>query len=264
MAKEWLWWLGEFGLAAVVAVVAGFITGDVPISILYGLFVGTVFFVLRQLTRITSRLDRHVSEMENKALNLPITLSHLENVDPYLKHIIESERNEFLRLAKEVIDGQITIKSNTSGQVLIDYMRLANPGDKIIGTNSGTGWGTPAYEMYRQINFELSEKGADITRIFVEPKMATPEDKKRLREEMDKQKEHLKVRFIKESKLPPGAMLNANLIVDRYFITPILSKLRGSGLRQAPDEIKVFTRRDELDKAKETMETIIKLSEEYR
>ena len=34
MGREWLWWLGEFGLAAVVAVVAGFITGDVPISIL--------------------------------------------------------------------------------------------------------------------------------------------------------------------------------------------------------------------------------------
>ena len=46
MSKEWLWWLGEFGLAAVVAVVAGFVTKDVPISILYGLFVGTVFFVL--------------------------------------------------------------------------------------------------------------------------------------------------------------------------------------------------------------------------
>ncbi len=48
MTKEWLWWLGEFGLAVVVAVVSGFVTKDVPVSILYGLFVGTVFFVLRQ------------------------------------------------------------------------------------------------------------------------------------------------------------------------------------------------------------------------
>jgi hypothetical protein len=41
MSNEWRWWLGEFGLAATVAVVAGFVTRDVPISILYGLFVGT-------------------------------------------------------------------------------------------------------------------------------------------------------------------------------------------------------------------------------
>jgi len=264
MGKEWLWWLGEFGLAATVAVIAGFVTRDVPISILYGLFVGTVFFVLRQLTRITSRLDRQVSEMEDKALNLPITLSHLENVDPYLKHIIESERKEFLRLAREVIDGEITVKTRTSGQVIIDYMKLARPGDKIIATNSGAGWGTPAWEMYRQLNFELVERGADFTRIFIEPTMATPEDKKRLRQEMDRQKERLKVRFIKESKLPPGAMLNSVLIVDRYYAYIILSKATGSGLRQAPDEFKVFTRRDKLEKAKETMETLIKLSEEYK
>jgi len=264
MSKEWLWWLGEFGLAAVVAVVAGFVTRDVPISILYGLFVGTVFFVLRQQTRITSQHERQVSEMDDKALDLPITLSHLENVDPYLKHIIESERKEFLRLAREVIDGEITVKTRTSGQVIIDYMKLARPGDKIIATNSGAGWGTPAWEMYRQLNFELVERGADFTRIFIEPTMATPEDKKRLRQEMDRQKERLKVRFIKESKLPPGAMLNSVLIVDRYYAYIILSKATGSGLRQAPDEFKVFTRRDKLEKAKETMETLIKLSEEYK
>jgi len=62
MGREWLWWLGEFGLAATVAIVAGFVTRDVPISILYGLFVGTVFFNLRQFTRISSRFDRQVSE----------------------------------------------------------------------------------------------------------------------------------------------------------------------------------------------------------
>ena len=72
MGKEWLWWLGEFGLAAIVAVVAGFITGDVPISILYGLFVGTVFFALRTHSRIASQQERQASELEDKVLNLPV------------------------------------------------------------------------------------------------------------------------------------------------------------------------------------------------
>ena len=264
MTREWLWWLGEFGLAATVAVVAGFVTRDVPISILYGLFVGTVFFALRTHTRAASQLNRDVAELENKALNLPITPRHLENVDPYLKHIIESERNEFLRLAREVIDGEVTVKTRTPIQVIFDYVKLARPGDKIIATNSGAGWGTPAWEMYRQLNFELAEKGVDYTRIFIELTMATLEDKKHLRQEMDRQKEHLKVRFIKESKLAPGAMLNSVLMVDRYYGYIILSKPVGSGLRQVPDEIKVFTRHDELEKAKDTMETLIKLSEEYK
>jgi len=264
MSKEWLWWLGEFGLAVVVAVVAGFVTKDVPISILYGLFVGTVFFALRTHTRAASQLDQGVAKLEDKALNLPITPSHLENVDPYLKNIIETERNEFMRQAREVIDGEITVKTRTTGQLIIDYWKLYRPGDKIIATNSGIGWGTPAWDVHRQLNFDLAKGGADITRIFVEPTMATPDDKKRLRQEMDLQKEHLKVRFIKEAKLPPGVMLNSSLIGDRYYGYVIVSKPTGSGLRQAPDELKVFTRRDKLEKAKDTMETLIKLSEEYK
>jgi hypothetical protein len=264
LGKEWLWWLGEFGLAAVVAVVAGFVTRDIPISILYGLFVGTVFFALRTHTRAASQLNRDVVELEDKALNLPITPRHLENVDPHLKHVIESERNEFLRLAREVIDGQITIKTRTTGQLVLDYWKLIRPEDKVIATNSGFGWGTPAWETYRQLCFELADKGADITRIFIEPEMATPEDKKRLRQEMDQQKGHLKVRFIKESNLPSGVILNSVLIVDRYYGYITVSKPIGSGLKQDPDEFKMLTRRDKLEKAKETMEALIKLSEEYK
>ena len=264
MNKEWLWWLGEFGLAVVVAVVAGFVTKDVPISILYGLFVGTVFFVLRQQTRIASQHDRQISEMEDKALNLPIKLSHLENADPYMKHIIEAERNELLRMAREVGDGELTIRSRPTVQLALDYFRLARPGDRVITTNSGVGWGTPGWDLIRQLNFELAEKSVDCTRIFIEPTAATPGDKKRLKQEMDRQKEHLKVRFIKESHLPPGTRQNSMLIVDRYFRYGTYSKAVGSGLKQIQDEIKIFTRRNELEKAKEMAESLIKLSEEYK
>ena len=63
MSREWLWWISEFGLVVVVAVVAGFVTKDVPISILYGLFVGTVFFVLREHRRVVAHQERQVSEI---------------------------------------------------------------------------------------------------------------------------------------------------------------------------------------------------------
>ncbi len=264
MTKEWLWWLSEFGLVAVVAIVAGFVTKDVPISILYGLFVGTVFFVLRQQTRIASQHDRQISEMEDKALNLPMKLSHLENVDPYLKHIIDGERNELLRLAREVGDGELTIRSRSTAQLALDYTKLPRPGDRVIAGNSGVGWGTPAWDLLRQLSFEKAEKGVDYTRIFIEPTGATPEEKKRLKQEMDRQKEHLKVRFIKESHLPPGTPHNFSLIVDRYFRYGTYSKAVGSGLKQLMDEIKIFTRRNELEKAKEMAENLIKLSEEYK
>jgi len=89
MGKEWLWWLGEFGLAATVAVVAGFVTKDVPISILYGLFVGTVFFVLREHRRVVIQHEKLVTEMEDKALNLPPTFTHLEILEPNVRHLIE-------------------------------------------------------------------------------------------------------------------------------------------------------------------------------
>jgi len=264
MSKEWRWWLGEFGLAAVVAVVAGFVTRDVPISILYGLFVGTVFFALREQRRVVSQHEKQISDMEDKALNLPMKLSHLENADPYLKHIIDGERNELLRLAREVGDGELTIRSRSTGQLALDYIKLPRPGDRVISGNSGVGWGTPAWDLIRQLSFELAEKGVDYTRIFIEPTGATPEEKKRLKQEMDRQKEHLKVRFIKESHLPPGTPQNFNLIVDRYFRYGTYSKAVGSGLRQIMDEIKIFTRRNELEKAKEMAENLIKLSEEYK
>ena len=98
MNKEWLWWLGEFGLATVVALISGLVTKDIPVSVLYGLFVGTVFFVLREHRRVGSQFERHVAEMEDKALNLPTTLSQKEDVDPYLKQIFNSERNQLLRM----------------------------------------------------------------------------------------------------------------------------------------------------------------------
>ena len=104
MGKEWLWWLGEFGLAATVAVVAGFVTRDVPISILYGLFVGTGFFVLREHRRVVAQHERQVMEMEDKALNLPVTLRYKKEVDPYLRQLTESARDEAIRLAKEVFN----------------------------------------------------------------------------------------------------------------------------------------------------------------
>lgn len=264
MSKEWLWWIGEFGLAATVAVVAGFVTGDVPLSILYGLFVGTVFFALRTHSRIASQQERQVNEMEDKALNLPTTFSHLENIDPYMKHTLDSERKELIRLAKEVNDGQIAVRSRPTVQLMLDFHKLIRPGDRVIATNSGANLGTPHWEILRQSDFEMADKGVDVTRIFIEPTDATPEDKKLIRREMDVEKEHLKVRFTKESMVPPGTMRNSCLIVDRYYGDVSALKASGSKLRQIVDEITVFTRHDELEKAKDTMETLIKLSEEYK
>ena len=119
MSKEWLWWLGEFGLAAVVAVVAGFVTKDVSISILYGLFVGTVFFALRTHTRVASQLNRDVAELEDKALNLPTTIVR-EDINPYLKQVILSERNDFVRMAKEVANGELIMQAQGTLKSVID------------------------------------------------------------------------------------------------------------------------------------------------
>lgn len=263
MNKEWRWWLAEFGLATVVAVIAGFVTKDVPISVLYGLFIGTVFFVLRQQTRVASQFDRQVSEIEDKALNLPVTLSHLEDVDPVLKQIVRSERSELLRLAKEAADGEIVLRARHIAQIITDFHKLARPGDRVVAANTGVGWGIPQWDIIRQLNFDAADRGVDFTRIFIEPTAATPEDKKRLKQEMDRQKERLKVRFVKESRLPPETIKNMALIVDRYFGYASYSKPVGSGIRQIADELRIYTNRDELEKAKEMAETMIRLSEEY-
>ncbi|MEE9366366.1 MAG: hypothetical protein V3W44_06745 [Dehalococcoidales bacterium] len=264
MSKEWLWWLGEFGLAAVVAIVAGFVTKDVPISILYGLFVGTVFFVLREHRRVVSQHEQIVSQMEDKAMNFPVTLSHRGDIDPFLRRIVYSEKDELLRLAREAEDGEIKLKSRLVSQVLPDYMRLARPGDKVVTTNSGVGWGTPQWDILRQICFDLVDKGVDFTRIFVEDTAATAEDKKRLRQEMEREKGRIKVRWMKESRLPPDARKNSVLIYDRYIAYGTYSKTVGTGIRQILEETTFSARRDELEKAREMAENLIKLSEEYK
>ena len=264
MSKEWLWWLGEFGLVATVAIVAGFVTRDVPISILYGLFVGTVFFILREHRRVASQLHQSVSDMKDEVLNLPTALSHRKDTDPFLKKIVQSEKDELLRLAKEADDGEIRLMSRPVLNTVVDIYNLTRPGDRIVSINSGTGWGTPQFDIVRQVNFDLADKGVDITRIFVEDTTATPEDKKRLKQEMDRQKEHLHVRFIKESRLPPEAKKNSVLIYDKLFAYGSYSKIMGTGIRQSLEMANFCARRNVVEKAQEMAETIIKLSEEYK
>ena len=266
MGREWLWWLGEFGLAATVAIVAGFVTRDVPLSILYGLFVGTVFFVLRQLTRITSRFDRQVSEMEDKALNLPVTLRNQENVDPYLRRLAQSTRDEAMRVAKEAAKNDVVLYAPNFTKMVYDFWKLIKPGDKVVAINYGVRAGIPDQDIMRQRYFELIEKGVDITRIFIERATTTPQHKKLLIEEMDKQKEvHVKVRYIKEDRLPQEAKgHNMAVVYDKYLGDTLWHSPSSRDPLTIQDGIRICANRDEVQKAQEMMEAIIKLSEEYK
>jgi hypothetical protein len=226
--------------------------------------VGTVFFVLRHLTRVTSQLDKQVSEMKDEALNLPTALSHREYADPFLRKIVQFEKEELLRLAKEAEDGKLTVKARIIARFLPEYYKLARPGDRVVATNAWVGWGTPQWDVIRQTCFDMADNGIDFTRIFIEPAAATPEDKKHLKQEMDRQKEKIKVRFIKESRVPQDVKPNSFLIYDRYFAYATYSKTPGTSIRQVIEESTFCNRRDELERAKEMAETLIKLSEEYR
>jgi hypothetical protein len=259
MGREWLWWLGEFGLAAVVAVIAGFVTGDVPISILYGLFVGTVFFVLRHFSLVASQFRQEVNDIEDKALNLPMTMGKLEYADPILKHLAHTARDEAIRYIKGAVDGEIEVKARHLLQISIEAYKQAKPGDKVLATNYWSAYSTPQSDVYRRTIIDLAASGVDITRVFVEGDTFTDEEKKRQREEMDRQKDHLHVRFVKESLLPPEARRNIFYIYDK-----IVGYASGASNAILLNDIRFYTRREELDKAKELAETIIKLSDEYK
>jgi hypothetical protein len=259
MGREWLWWLGEFGLAATVAVVAGFVTGDVPISILYGLFVGTVFFALREHRRVVAQHERQVAEMEDKVLDLPVTLSKLGETDPYLRRLVHLAKDETIRYARGAVDGEIIVKDRNILQEAIDMYKQAKPGEKIFSTNYWSGFSTPQSDVYRRTIIDLAASGVDITRVFIEGDTFTDEEKNNQIAEMERLKDHIHVRFVKESLLPPEARKNFGLIADRIY---------GYGSSTSRgwlfNDIRIHTRREELDKAKELAETIIKLSEEYK
>jgi hypothetical protein len=264
MGKEWLWWLGEFGLAATVAVVAGFVTRDVPISILYGLFVGTVFFALRELRRVISQFSGEVANIEDKALNLPVTLSKLADADPYLKHLAHSAKDEALRFVKGAVDGEIVMKVRHMIQISIELIKQAQPGDRVLATNYWASYYYPQTDIWRQTCFDAAAKGVDFTRVFIEGVSFTHEEKKRQREEMDRQKDHLNVRCVKESLLPPEARRNFILIFDRIFGYAAMTRLGSVNKGISFEDIRLYTRHEELEEAKELAETIIKLSEEYK
>ena len=202
--------------------------------------------------------------MEDKAMNFPVTLSNRGDMDPFLKKIVHSEKDELLRLAKEAEDGKLTVKARIIARFLPEYFKLAKPGDRVLGINAWVGWGTPQWDVIRQIQFEMADKGVDFTRIFIEPAAATTEDKKHIRQEMDRQKEKFKVRFIKESRVPDGTKMNSFFIYDKYFAYATYSKTPGTSIRHVVEETTFCTRRDELEKAKEMAENLIKLSEEYK
>jgi len=259
MGKEWLWWIGEFGLAAIVAVIAGFVTRDVPISILYGLFVGTVFFALREHKSVVVQQKRQASELEDKVLNLPVTLSKLEEASPFMKGLAHSARDEAIRYIKGAVDGEIVVKARSMLQEAINMYKQAKPGDKIFSTNYWSGFSTPQSDVYRRTMIDLVASGVDITRVFIEGDTFTDEEKKRQREEMERLKDHIHVRFVKESLLPPEARKNMGLIGERIYAY-------GSNASRGWlfDEVRIFTRRDEVEKGMAIAETIIKLSEEYK
>ncbi len=126
-------------------------TRDVPISILYGLFVGTVFFVLREHRRVASQLHQDVSNMKDEVLNLPTALSHRKDIHPFLKKIVHLKKDELLRLAKEAEEGEMRLMSRPVLNPVTDIYSLAQPGDRVVSTNSGVGWGTPQFDVVRQI-----------------------------------------------------------------------------------------------------------------
>lgn len=264
MSKEWLWWLGEFGLVAVVAIVAGFVTKDVPISILYGLFVGTVFFSLREHKRVVSQQERQVAEMEDKVLNLPVTLIKLEEADTYLKHLVHLAKDEAIRFAKGAVDGEILIRNRSVLQDVIEIYKQAKPGDKVFATNPWTSHQTPEADIWRKTCFDLAANGVDFTRVFIEGVTFTAEDKKRQREEMERQKDHIHVRFVKESQLPTEARKNFLVISDRIYGYATAGKLGGTSKGVLLEDFRLFTRRDELEKGKALAEIVLKLSEEYK
>lgn len=264
MGREWLWWLGEFGLAAVVAVVAGFVTRDVPISILYGLFVGTVFFILREHRRVSTKFERHVDELEDKALNLPIALSHMEDVDPFFRQIARHTRDEALRLGREAGEGKVVLQPRSLMSIIMDYFKQIRQDDRVFATNIGVGFDTPQGEAYRKQNIDLAKGGVDFTRVFIEGMNFTPEQKKRQREEMDRQKEHIKIRFVKESSLPPEMRRNFVLISDRYVAYAEWVKTASIKKEHLAEAVSFFTDRAEIEKAKQIAETITSLSEEYK
>jgi len=206
--------------------------------------------------------------MEDKALNLPTTLRHREDIDPFLKQVVFSSRDETLRLAKEVETGEVTLKASPIALIGLNCIKLARSGDKVVALNYGAIWESERGDVYRQACFDLADKGIDITRVFIESTSATPEQKKHLREEMDRQKVHIHVRFVKESRLPPEARTNCVIILNRYafyanFRAP---GPRGTGIGRPLeiDELRLFARRDEVEKATELAETVLKLSEEYK
>jgi len=264
MGREWLWWLSQFALAAAVAVVSSFVTKDVPISILYGLFVGTVFFILREHRIVSTKFEQHVDELEDKALDLPPTLRHKKDVDPYLQQLVRAYKNETYRLAKEAAEGEVLIKARALPNIAMELIKLARSGDELFATNYGVMFDTPQGDAVRQLVFDQAAKGVHITRVFIEGFTATSDDKKRLREEMDRQKEHIHVRFTKESRLPPEARNNSLILFGRYAAHANYVKLSGISKGQLVDEIRINTHPDELAQAKEMAETIIKLSEEYK
>lgn len=246
--------------------VAGFMTRDVPISVLYGLFVGTVFFILREHRRVASQLHQDVSEMEDKALNLPVTLRYQEDVDPYLKRLAQSTRDEAIRVAKEAAKNDVVLYAPNFTKMVYDFWKLIKPGDKVVAINYGVRAGMPDQDIMRQRYFELAEKGVDITRIFIERTAATPQHKKLLREEMDKQKEvHVKVRYIKEDRLPQEAKgHNMAVVFDKYLGDTLWHSPSSRDPLTIQDGIRICANRDEVQKAQEMMEAIIKLSEEYK
>jgi hypothetical protein len=208
---------------------------------------------------VITQQKRQASELEDKVLNLPVTLSKLDEASPYLKRLAHSAREEAIQYIRGAVDGEIVVKARSVIQSGIDIYRQAKPGDKMFTTNYWSGYPTPQSDVYRRTLIDLATSGVEVTRVFIEGDTFTDEEKERQKEEMERLKDHIHVRFIKESLLPPEARKNMALIVDRiYGYASSTSK----GILF--DYVRWNTRREELDKAKELADTIIRLSEEYK
>jgi hypothetical protein len=176
-----------------------------------------------------------------------------------MRRFAHSARDEAIRCIKGAVDGEFAVKARSILQEAIDVYKQAKPGDKIFNTNYWSGYPTPQSDLYRRTIFDLAASGVDITRVFIEGDSFTDDEKKRQRDEMDRLKDRIHVRFVTESLLTPEARVNFLFIYDK--IVGYAISARNLNL---VNDIQFYTRREELDKAKELAETVIRLSEEYK
>jgi len=264
------YYIGEVLTGIFVGLLAHWANLDLPISALLGFMSGALFFLLRgyflilsQASTLVNLASRGMDTALQESLRCIETLARTRvkqlTRDSFLRDELSSAVKRFSSLIEQVCQGKMVFESEAIQRPLVRLLQRTQKGDKIFATSlikTAMFWRNPQGDRYRQVNFEVANRGVNITRVFIERAGADKKEREWINEEIKKQMGHANItlKSVNARDLTEIARRDMLLVEGKYVVYLDI------GTGEALNKLEVYTDIADLQRAQEIVEEIERTS----